>query len=139
MGLVFGIPYSPAWKRLTTIAALAIISVASVRSAFAERSIFQVYDTSQGLGSLGGTCMIQDPAGFMLVCTEHGVYAYDGRRFVNLGPQQGLRSGGFVQSIERTSTGQIAVAYADEVLVSEIPAGVLRSPQTLFFRAVQQP
>ncbi len=105
----------------------------------AERSTFQVYDANQGLASLGGSCMLQDPAGYILVCTEHGVFAYDGRRFFNLGPAQGLRQGGFVYNIALTAQGRIALSYADEVLVSAPSAGALRSPETLSFQAVRHP
>ena len=61
--------------------------------------------------------MLQDPSGFILVCTEHGVFSYDGRRFLNLGVEQGLRQGGVVYAIALTADGRIAVGYADEVLV----------------------
>ena len=89
--------------------------------------------------SLGGSCMLQDPSGFILVCTEHGVFAYDGRRFFNLGPDQGLRQGNPVYSIALTQEGRVAVGYADEVFVSDRPAGSSHSPEALSFQPVRHP
>ena len=83
--------------------------------------------------------MLQDPSGFILVCTEHGVFSYDGRRFLNLGVEQGLRQGGVVYAIAMATDGRIAVGYADEVLVSNKPAGLSHSPEALSFQAVQHP
>ena len=83
--------------------------------------------------------MVQDRAGYMLVCTEHGVFAYDGRRFVNLGTTQGLRQGGFVYNIALTSSGRVAVGFADEVLISDTPSDPARPPSSLTFHAAEHP
>lgn len=107
--------------------------------ACAERSNFRTYNADQGLASVGGSCMLQDRAGYMLVCTEHGVFAYDGRRFINLGTDQGLRQGGFVYGLALTPTGQVAVEFADEVLVSDRPSDASHPPSSLSFRPVPHP
>ena len=101
--------------------------------------MFKVYDAEQGLGSLGGACMIQDHAGYLLLCTEHGVFAYDGRRLVNLGPEQGLRQGGDIHGVALTATGRLAVSFADEVLVSDRPSDTSHPPSSLSFRTVSHP
>ena len=83
--------------------------------------------------------MLQDHAGYVLVCTEHGVFAYDGRRFVNLGTDQGLRQGGVVIGMALTSSGRVAVGFADEVLVSDTPSDPSRPPSSLSFHAAVHP
>ena len=103
----------------------------------AARSSFRTYDADQGLLSVGGLCMLHDRAGYVLVCTEHGVFAYDGRRFVNLGPDQGLRPGGLVYGMALSTSGRIAVEYADEVLVSDRPSDADHPPSALSFSAVR--
>jgi diguanylate cyclase (GGDEF)-like protein len=75
----------------------------------------------------------------MLVCTEHGVFAYDGRRFVNLGPEQGLREGGLVYGIGLTATGRLAVGFADELMISDRSADISNPPRSLQFAPVQHP
>ncbi len=83
--------------------------------------------------------MIQDNSGYLLVCTEHGIFAYDGRRFINLGADQGLRVGGEVYDLAITPSGRLAVRYADELYVSDQPSGGGQSPATMHFRPVLRP
>ena len=133
---------STAWHllfRASLAAALAIVALWPISAARADRSTFRTYDADQGLASVGGQCMLQDRAGYMLVCTEHGVFAYDGRRFVNLGTDQGLRQGGFVDGLTLTATGRVAVEFADEVLVSDRPSDASHPPGALWFRKVLHP
>ena len=126
-------------SRLATVFWLVIAVAFSLppRAACAANATFQLYDAGQGLESLGGSCLIQAPTGFMLVCTEHGVFAYDGRRFFNLGPAQGLRQGGMPLSLALLPDGRIAVGFADEVLVSDRATDAPQSPDSLVFRPVQ--
>ena len=107
--------------------------------AHAEQSTFRVYDSDQGLTSAGGTCMLQDRAGYILVCTEHGVFAYDGRRFANLGPDQGLREGGNVYGLALTSQGRIAVSYSGEVMISDRATDSAHAPGSLVFHQALHP
>ena len=133
---------STAWHllvRASLAAALAIVALRPIPAARADRSTFRTYDADQGLASVGGQCMLQDRAGYMLVCTEHGVFAYDGRRFVNLGTDQGLRQGGFVDGMTLTADGRVAVEFADEVLVSDRPSDASHPPGALWFRKVLHP
>lgn len=83
--------------------------------------------------------MIQDRAGYILVCSEHGVFAYNGRRFVNLGPDQGLREGGTVYGLAMTSNGRIAVAYSDEILISDCASDTSHAPSSLRFHKALHP
>lgn len=83
--------------------------------------------------------MLQDKAGYIFVCTEHGVFAYDGRRFVNLGPDQGLREGGNVYGLALTSKGRIAVSYSGEVMVSNRANDAAHAPGSLKFERTLHP
>ncbi len=119
------------------LAARLLISTAFLllcRPAFADRSPSKIYNAEQGLASLGGGCMVQDGAGYLLVCTEHGVFSYDGTRFTNLGLNQGLRSGGVVYDIALTKSGRVAVSFADEVFVSDTQSDASHAPGSLTFR-----
>lgn len=116
---------------------MALLATPWLVPAHAARSTFRTYDAEQGLLSVGGFCMLHDRAGYVIVCTEHGVFAYDGRRFVNLGPDQGLRPGGFVSGLVLTAEGRIAVKYSDEVLVSDRPSDAAHPPSSLSFSSVQ--
>ena len=83
--------------------------------------------------------MLQDRSGHILVCTEQGVFAYDGRRFVNLGPSQGLREGGFVYGMALTAAGRVAVQYDREIRISNQATDATRSPSSLNFTPVLHP
>ncbi len=105
----------------------------------ADHSTFRTYDADQGLTSLSGACLSQDRAGSLLICTEHGLFAYDGRRFVNFGTAQGLRQGGAVNDEAVTAAGRVAVGFADEVFVSDRPSDPSHPPGSLSFKAVLHP
>ena len=105
----------------------------------AGRSTFRTYNANQGLSSLGGGCITQDRSGFVLVCTESGVFAYDGRRFDNLGTDQGLRQGGDVYDVAVAASGRVAVRFADEVLVSDRATDASHAPRSLSFQTVAHP
>ncbi len=128
-------------KRLAAILGVACFVTVTLNAApaCAHHLLLHTYDAEQGLTSLGGACLVQDSAGYILVCSEHGVFVYDGTRFFNLGLDQGLRSGGLVYDIARTSSGRVAVGFADEVLVSDSPADSTHSPASLKFQSVLHP
>ena len=107
--------------------------------AWAGRSTFRLYNADQGLTSLGGGCLVQDPGGFVLVCTDNGVFSYDGRRFDYLGPDQGLRRGGYAYDIAVAASGRIAVRFSDEVMVSDRATDDTHSPRSLVFHPVLHP
>ncbi len=105
----------------------------------AERSTFKTYAADQGLTSPDGTCLAHDGAGEILICTEHGVFAYDGRRFLNLGPERGLPEGGVVLDITLTSSGRVAVRYDDEIYVSDQRSDLAHPATSLSFSVVDHP
>ncbi len=105
----------------------------------AAHSTLRTYGVEQGLTDVGVSCLRQDHAGFLLICTQHGVFTYDGRRFSNLGTAQGLRDGGQVNNVAVASDGRVAVSYADEVFVSDRPTDVHTPSSSLSFRPVLHP
>jgi diguanylate cyclase (GGDEF)-like protein len=105
-------------------------------AAQASRTNFRAYGVDQGLASLSGYCMLQDRAGYMLFCTEHGMFEYDGRHFLNLGPDQGLRQGQIVYDLDITADGRIAIAYTDQVFVSDAPSTASTHTGLLHFSPV---
>ena len=75
----------------------------------------------------------------MLVCTGHGVFSYDGRRFLNLGSEHGLPDGGIVYGIALTSAGRIAIQFSTEIFVSDRPTDTAHPATSLSFMAVDHP
>jgi diguanylate cyclase (GGDEF)-like protein len=57
----------------------------------AQQYVFRGYGQADGLGNLSVTCLVQDGAGYLWVCTENGLYRHDGREFQRLGESDGLR------------------------------------------------
>ena len=108
-------------------------------SAHAERSTFRTYGTDQGLASLDGFCLVRDRAGELLVCSGHGVFTYDGRRFVNLGSEHKLPEGGIVYNIAVTPSGRIAIQYSTEIYVSDRSTGAGQPATSLSFSALDHP
>ncbi len=105
----------------------------------AAPSTLRAYGPDQGLTDVGVSCLHQNAAGLLLVCTQHGVYTYDGRRFTNLGTAQGLRDGGEVYNIATSAGGRLAVSYVDNVFVSTGPDDARHPPSSLSFRPVLHP
>lgn len=115
------------------------LSLGGAGSASAGQATLRTYGVDQGLTNVGGTCMVQDRSGFILVCSQEGVFAYDGRRFVKLGPDQGLRDGGIIYGIIPTTAGRIAVQYNNEILISDAPADPVHFAGSLRFRPILHP
>ena len=124
------------WPRLVLALVLVLLSLGPAGHADAARLRFRAYGESDGLWNMTGRCLVQAGAGYLLVCSEAGVFAYDGRRFENLGPAQGLISGGLVREIAIASTGRVAVRYSDRLFVSDQAIALDRPPDTLHFHAV---
>jgi len=122
---------APWCLRLLVVAALALAVALPAR---AQHLSFRYYSQHDGLTNLGVNCLHQDPAGYIAACTEHGVYVYDGRRFVNLGRSQGLPEGGIVYDIAFGRQGRMFVRYVDRLFVSRQPVSVSHPPQSLAFR-----
>ena len=110
-----------------------------VNSAFAERSTFVSYGFDQGLLNVAGVPLAEDAAGDLLVATDRGLFAYDGLRFLGLGPEQELRPGGEVFAVTTSSRGYVAVQYPDEVYISTDPSDAAHPTTVLTFKRVNIP
>jgi signal transduction histidine kinase/CheY-like chemotaxis protein/ligand-binding sensor domain-containing protein len=95
-------------KQRAAIYALILAWVPSV-------SIGQQYSFKEyvdGLGNLSVNCLLQDRSGFLWIGTESGLYQYDGSRFWQFGPKEGLPSG-FVRALTSDRDGRLWVATRD--------------------------
>lgn len=105
--------------------------------ASAQQLAFQSYGEATGLTNAWFSCLEQGPAGYVFACTEHGLYAYDGRRFYNLGPNQGLPDGGIAISLVFTADNRLIVRYPHSIFVSTTPIGPHTSPTALTFQTAR--
>jgi len=58
----------------------------------AQQYVFKLYGHEQGLTNLAVQCLVQDPAGFLWVGTQNGLFRYDGSQFQGFGLPNGLPS-----------------------------------------------
>ncbi len=113
-----------------------VATVLGSDASFAERLSFRAYGDTEGLTSYGGSCADLVGPGFLLVCSEHGVFSYNGRKFENLGTAQGLIDGGVVEDIAVIGDGRVALRYPDKVFISDAPVSIGRPPASLEFKPV---
>ncbi len=106
-------------------------------AAEAARLSFRAYGASDGLSNLQGLCFTQTPAGYVLVCSDAGLFAYDGRRFESLGSAQGLTTGAVVEEITVAPDSRVAVRTPNQLFVSDQPISSDRPPSSLHFRAIE--
>ncbi|MCQ8278754.1 diguanylate cyclase [Acetobacteraceae bacterium KSS8] len=92
-------------------------------AADAQQTAFQVYASSNGLVSLGTTCVQQDRIGFILVCTDNGVYRFDGHVFTQYGPANGLPERGVSQAARVTADGHLFLIQAGDIFVARDAVG----------------
>jgi hypothetical protein len=94
-----------------------------VPRAAAQQVSFRSYGAPEGLSNAWFACLVQDKSGFIFTCTEHGLYAYDGRHFANFGPRQGLPDGGIVEAMATDAARRIVLRYSHQ------PCHPARAPQ----------
>ena len=105
--------------------------------ATAQQLAFRSYGEADGLTNAWFSCLHQDRAGYVFACTEHGLYVYDGRRYLNLGPRQGLPDGNIANGLAFDATGRLIVRYPHSIFVSTTPIGPHVSPAALTFQAAR--
>src|ERR1700691_1039230 len=74
-------------------------------------------DYVDGLGNLSVNCLLQDRSGFLWIGTESGLYQYDGSRFWQFGPKEGLPSG-FVRALSLARYGRLWFGTRDGLAFS---------------------
>ena len=60
------------------------------RDASAQQFTFRQYGQQDGLANLTVTCLLQDRAGFVWMCTENGLFRHDGAEFERFGEAEGI-------------------------------------------------
>ena len=104
-------------------------------TAHSQQAEFHIYGAGRNSNHLTGECMLGDQAGFLYLCTEHGLALFDGREFRALGAEQGLPSGR-VLALALASSGRLVVRYEGEIAVADLPASLRLSPVMLHFRQI---
>lgn len=80
------------------------------------------YAQDQGLLGLAGTCLLQRRDGSLLVCSESGLYAFDGNQFQQV-PLQG-RGGHYISDAVEDAQRRLWMATYDAIYVDDgTPAG----------------
>lgn len=131
--MIFRIAGRP-WRHLQAVLAIIAWLACFCAPASGQRTQFRVYGPGDGLIDINPACLRQGETGYLLVCTEHGLFSYDGRRFRNLGPEQGLADGGWVHDLLLTDRAEVIVRYTSRIYVSRAENGPERSPEFLNFR-----
>ncbi len=106
------------WNRILRVFLL-IGLLCDVGVAQAQQSVFRVYGADQGLVSLGTSCVAQDRLGFILVCTDNGVYRFDGHTFERYARANHLPERGVSQDVRLTPDGHIFLIQAGQVFVAK--------------------
>jgi len=97
------IPAHPARGRRRAWLALGLL-VLLPALAYGQRYSFKSYTRSQGLGNLATLCLLQDSAGYLWAGTQHGLFRYDGSRFVGVDADGDLPSAR-IESLYETPDG----------------------------------
>lgn len=108
-------------------------------NAYAQRVSLRTYGPVDGLSDLDVSCLQQDASGDLFACTSNGVFVYEGRRFLSLGPEQGLPDGGSVSDIAFTTDNRIIVRFDTDIFVSEKPVSNVQPPKALHFASLANP
>src|SRR5437016_6893173 len=58
----------------------------------AQQFTFRQYLQQDGLANLALTCLLQDRAGFIWMCTENGLFRHDGTDFERFGENEGIEN-----------------------------------------------
>lgn len=77
--------------RAAALLLLAALAAGVFTPTVAQQYTFRGYGQSDGLGNLSVTCLVQDHAGYLWICTENGLYRHEGREFERFGESAGLQ------------------------------------------------
>ncbi|GLQ92044.1 ligand-binding sensor domain-containing diguanylate cyclase [Dyella acidisoli] len=76
------------------------------------------FTQSQGLRSLEDNCLLEDRIGFVYVCTENGLFRFDGHAFQRIGAANGLH-GSFISALHQDSAGRLWVGTLTGLYVGD--------------------
>lgn len=114
---------SSLWSRRRRYAAYVIVIVwivtlGCVGRGHAQAISLATFTQSQGLGSLEDNCLAQDRRGFVYVCTENGLFRFDGHIFQRIGAANGLR-GSFIGAMHQDKAGRLWVGTRTGLYVGD--------------------
>jgi hypothetical protein len=96
------------------IRAILWMSQLMVLCAGAQQYSFHEDGENEGLSSLTVNCFLQDHSGFVWVCTENGLYEFDGATFTRIGAAQGLPDS-YIVSIHEDAEGELWVGTSNHL------------------------
>jgi diguanylate cyclase (GGDEF)-like protein len=103
------------------------LGLALGQAAGAQSIPLRYYDQDQGLLGLAGTCLYQARGGTVLVCTESGLYRFNGRDFSQV-PLQGKR-GHMIDAITQDTAARLWIASTEHLYVGSLDALRRLEPQ----------
>lgn len=106
------------FARVASICVTAGLMLFAQREAAAQQFTFRHYQQTEGLGNPSTTCLLQDRDGFIWVCTENGLYRYDGVDFERFGDVHGIGSPTIRTAIE-DSAGSLWVGTSQDLYRSD--------------------
>ena len=86
----------------------------AVHDAGAQQFTFRQYGQEDGLANLAVTCLFQDRAGFIWMCTENGLFRYDGTDFERFGEDEGVKNT-VIHGAAEDSSGRIWVGTSSDL------------------------
>src|SRR5262245_17361387 len=86
----------------------------AAREAPAQQFTFRQYGQQDGLANLALNCLLQDRAGFIWMCTENGLFRYDGTDFEHFGESEGI-AGTVIHSALEDSAGRLWVGTSSDL------------------------
>jgi diguanylate cyclase (GGDEF)-like protein len=110
-----------AGRRLVRAAPICLVAgwmLFAHHEADAQQFTFRHYQQMQGLGNLSVTCLLQDREGYIWVCTENGLYRYDGVDFERIGEMQGIDNS-TIRAVLEDSSGRLWVGTSQDLYRSD--------------------
>ena len=105
-----------AWLVIAAIAGLAMLGTGT--RAYAQAMSLASFTQSEGLGSLEDNCLLQDRRGFVYVCTENGLFLFDGHMFQRIGNANGLNAN-FISDLHQDANGRLWVGTRTGLYVGD--------------------
>ena len=102
------------WVRAATIWLGVAVLCHFSHEAAAQQFTTRRYQQPEDIGNLAVTCLLQDRAGFIWMCTESGLYRHDGVGFERFGTNLGLDSVTIRSALE-DSTGALWIGSAHDL------------------------
>lgn len=86
--------------------------------AFSQAISLASFTQERGLSSLQDNCLVQDRRGFVYVCTENGLFRFDGHVFQRIGAAEGLQ-GSFIAALHEDASGRLWVGTRTGLYVGD--------------------